>query len=195
MSSVSTLEQKEGVPWLCLRCCSWRDWLTQAMCCIHLSLFKAPWCFDLQPWLLQDPHSPLQSKTLAALTSWAMHSSVLTLHLCTVMGWVTCILSRHINTMTGHHGLQLTPPHKHLCVHIHFRTPSTASFSFCSPSKGTASHCSHIPLCSNTSRALRRPRSILKALPINFCSTKRHSDSWCHYSFHFPAWKAAEDFG
>lgn len=49
MSFVPTLEQKEGVPWFCLRLCCWRDWLTQAMCCIHLYLFKAPWCFDLRP--------------------------------------------------------------------------------------------------------------------------------------------------
>lgn len=43
MSFVPTLEQKGGVPWFCLHCR-----LTQAMCCIHLSLFKAPWYFDLR---------------------------------------------------------------------------------------------------------------------------------------------------
>lgn len=124
MSLVPTQEQKEGGLWLCLRCCSCRGWLTQAMCCIHVWLFKVPWCFDLQPQILQGPRSTLHSKALIVFTCSVLQPAeqyiplLLTPHLLTVTGWVTCILSRHINRMTGHHRLQeqLTPPHNHLCV-------------------------------------------------------------------------------
>lgn len=114
---------------------------------------------------------------LCALMSWVIHSSICMSHLCTVISWVTCILSRHINRMTGHHRLQeqLTPPHKHLCVQTShsFRTPSADSFSFCcpatlSPFKDTASCCCYIQPNSAPTMCptLKGWRSILGGKPV-----------------------------
>lgn len=93
--------------------------LTWAMDCTPLSLFNAPSCFDLHP--SAPPWSTLASaeQTFGIFRKlWALRSSLLTLHLCAAISWLTCILSGHVNKMTGHHRLQeqITPPHKHLFV-------------------------------------------------------------------------------
>lgn len=139
----------------------------------------------------------IQFSRLGTLHSQVIHFLILTPHPCTVISWVTCILSRHINRMTGHHRLQeqLTPPRKHLFVwtshSVH--TPSTESFILARSVPLKMLH--HITLMVNqiiyqTSQILRGKVSILSGrLCIFYFSGRCPSYSFpycslCWYSFH-----------
>lgn len=73
MSFVLTLEQKEGVPWFCLHCRSWRGWHWHRPCAafiyhclrLHGALTSDPW-FPLKvpPWHLAEWLSSLQNSVL-----------------------------------------------------------------------------------------------------------------------------------
>lgn len=145
--------------------------LTRAVCCQCLRL---PHALTSMPPPLRGPRSPLQSRALGLFTNWALHSSVLALHLCAVISWVTCILSGHINSMTGHHRLQeqITPPHKHLFVltsHSFSHSLHWLSFSIV---------CS----CSPTHRTSNLLKSGLKEEPGKFGSTKQPTDYCRQYA-------------
>lgn len=110
-------------------CSSLRDWSKPSMCCTHLSLFKAPWCSDLQPMARsgfrlhlcrvsrqQSPHNSTHGSN--ALSSVDVPASVRTARLACQLGnvwhWVG-----NITMVAGHERFAKAASlllREHLCI-------------------------------------------------------------------------------